>query len=479
METQLVRDIRMIPTDRKLRHLARLMDSEKMRDVFEKTLYADGSNTIQQCQIIRIKYKPAKNCQVCYRLVVEDKVMRERTEQLLYARCFETGGAKSRYRKARRGMPDKDPTSNAVLYIAELDTVVWVFPNDRKLKRLAEITDSRLLKQTDLPKQILTGFGPDWAVDSSRPEIIRYVPEHTCTIRASLCIENHLSKSRRDIVLYGKVYYNNDGERTYSLMRRLWDSPARRLGKLRIPQPMNYQKSYKLLWVKSVPGLMLADLTGDPKSFLENISDAAKQIACLHQQPIIGCAETDAIDPCRELERVKLSLRMLDGPNRQKANQVIEHLYTLMPVNESRPCALLHGDLHLKNILCDSGGIYLIDLDNLVRGDPLQEVGSFVSTILDLGLTGRIPSESVDRTIEYFLESYRENVPWLVSNTHLRWHISAALIYQRLYRGYTRLKPGRLKILGQLVDLAEGLLAPEFNPDWLAHSDEMVCSNAG
>lgn len=469
----------MAPKDRKLRHLATLMDRDKMRNVLQQTIYADGSSAIRQCQIMRIKYKPAKNCQVCYRLIVENKDEKVLRKRWLYAKCFETGGAESRYRKARRGMAKNTDTGDSALHIAELDTVVWIFPNDRKLRRLDEITDNRFLEQTDLAKQIVTGFGPGWTIKSLNSQVIRYVPEHTCTFRTSIGIVQRKSRLRRDLVLYGKAYYNNTGERTYRLMRRLWGSQARRRGKLRIPKPLHYQKPFKLLWVSAVPGLMLSEMTGDAAIFFEYITKAAKQIACLHQQPIEGYPEMDGIDPFRELQRVKSSLRTLDRSYRGKADVVIERLFALMPDNHCQPNALLHGDLHLKNILCDVDDVYLIDLDNLTLGNPLQEVGSFVAATIDLGLTARIPPDWVDPTIRRFLESYRECVPWGVNNAQLRWHIAAALIYQRLFRGYTRLKPGRLKILGQLIDFAESLLESELNSNWFDQGGGMPRSNTG
>ncbi len=468
----------MIPSDKTLQHLPVLIDVDKMRSVFQRQLFSDGSQTISQCYIERIKYKPAKNCQVCYRLIVESTVIGYRSEQRIYARCFEAGGAITRYGKACQGLVDGHDLKKSVLHIPELDTVAWVFPYDRKLHHLDKVDNSQFLGQTDLPELISKRFGIDWMVDECRPEIIRYIPEHTCTVRAKFKMVHQSSGARRDLLLYGKTYYNDDGERTYSLMRQLWDSPACREERLRIPEPLTYQPQLKMLWQHSVPGVLLSEFTADGATLLENIAQAAQQIACLHQQRIEGCIEYGSSELSRELNKVGCLLRVFDPPYRLKVDRLIESLLGLLPTIECEQRAVLHGDLHLKNILCHNDGVYLIDLDNLNWGDPLQEIGSFVAMIINLSLVTDIPAELVDPTIKSFLVGYGDSVPWPISETRLRWHIAAALIYQRLYRGFTRLKPGRMEILDDLVGTAECLLDPKFCPSWLPRDCKVVCAEA-
>ncbi len=137
---------------------------------------------------------------------------------------------------------------------------------------------------------------------------------------------------------------------------------------------------------------------------------------------------------------------------------VVDRLKASAPSGAVEPIATLHGDCHAKNILIDHGEAALIDLDNVALGPPLHDVGSFIAALLHDALASGRPAVAVSPAIDAFLDAYRKNVPWPIPDHMLAWHTATALVQERVSRAITRLKPGRLGLIGTLVDLADDLL---------------------
>jgi aminoglycoside phosphotransferase (APT) family kinase protein len=143
---------------------------------------------------------------------------------------------------------------------------------------------------------------------------------------------------------------------------------------------------------------------------------------------------------------------------RPSAGEKLSSLFDLLAASAgrigARPVAMLHGDLHMKNFLVAGDRVALIDLDNLCRGDPLQDAGSFVAALYYQGLLEGRPSHLIERTAQQFIESYRMNAGVGIAEPALDWYTAAALIYERAYRCVTRLKAIRLEILDDIIELA-------------------------
>jgi aminoglycoside phosphotransferase len=453
----------MIPFDNTLNHLHTSLDAEKMKAVFQQQLYADKSQTILTCTIERIKYKPQKNCYVSYRLTIRNNHLKKIFEQLLCARFYARDGSKSRFLKEC----NKVVAADTLLHIPELDCVTWVFPNDRKLAYLAQVTDPEFLNREVAPLLIAHYDDADWSLVHFQATMIRYVPEQSCSVRAELAIQHNRSERCHNFVVYGKTSYNRSGQKVLQLMRQLWETPACREQQLNIPQPLLYLPQLQMLWQVGVPGTTLSELLDQQTLFIESVVNVAGQLARLHQLPL-----TDA--PRMELENQQLALQKVgklifkfNAPARDQITQLIVELTTASPSMQSNHLATLHGDLHLKNILVDVNRVYLIDLDNLCVGSPLQDIGSFIAVILNLKLLGSMPAQQAEQTIKAFLQSYNDAVPWIINDSQLRRYIAMALIVERISRSFTRLKAGRMEIITDLAEQAERVLDASFTPDWL------------
>jgi|GEM_PF-955695 len=459
-----------IPIDPVIRHLQMAVDVEYMKALLQQRLMISGERFIQHCEIERIKYKPAKNCLVCYRLSIVNSMTGTSTESLLSARFYELGGSYSRYLKAktknRADWPASSRSAMLLLHFPKLDCVVWVFPKDRKLKSLELLNNEKQLRETMFPGMIERHWGKHWQLIKLHTERIHYLPEHTCCVRVQLVLRNGLSGENKIQLLYGKTYYNHQGREAFNMMSQLWNSAARKHGLLAIPEPVTYFAEHKILWQQSVPGRPVLEWVKTVPSFYQRFDEIATQVVILHQSRITVIHQSTRTQLCQKLDQVVSLTEHVMPTFNQSLKPLIRELARTQYFVSNRPEAILHGDLHLKNMLADERQIYLIDLDDLHRGDPLQDIGSLIAAILYQSILDVFSVADAQRMIKLFLQHYQRQVVWEIDQQALRWYVAVALINERVWRSISRLKNGRLDNLNQLVAMAEHVATATQAPVW-------------
>jgi hypothetical protein len=452
------------PPDKALPHLATALDVAAMRTIFEDTVLAGTAHDaeadqakdqlqIRDCQIERIRYKPGENCLICYRLKICDRRTQVASEQFLCARMYETGGAASRFAKAQRQPLITPKFGRPLTHVPALDMVVWAFPNDRKLAGLPKLVDPTALGE-QLQPLIAAGLGREWRIRNLTHDLAHYNPEHTCMVRVQLQLQHGDTGEKQNLVVYGKTYYNDQGAETYQFMRELWDSEARRSGRLRIAQPLGYHPQLKTLWQLGLPGETLLEQNADRACSPDLLCRAAGTLAALHQTPVSRARSSPLNEWVGRLEEMRHWLPRVRPACASHLNGLVDRLVDQAGCLGTQPIATLHGDLHLQNFFVDGGQVALIDLDNLHRGSPWQDVGSFVAGLFYLGLLTKAPDPATHEIIDVFCQAYAQSIPWDVSTAALNWYTAAALINERAFRSVSRLKAGRLDILDDLIELA-------------------------
>ncbi len=454
---------RIIPVDNTLNHLDIALNTEKMKGIFQQQMNLTQSAELVDCQIERIKYKPQKNCLVTYRLSIKDFQHKKIEQQLVCSRFYEQQGSTSRYFKEIV----KGPSPGSLMHIPELDCVTWIFPNDRKLTHLKNITDGEFLYHHIAPGLVNQYAGPDWSIRNFQVQMIRYVPEQSCCVRAEFDINHKHSKAQQSFVAFGKTSYDTNGTNIFHQMQQIRQSTACLEQRLNIPKPLLYQPELKMLWQTGVPGMMLSELLDDATLFINSVKNVGRQLGLLHQVSLVDCQRRKQQSCYQELTKVEQLLCKFNAPAKNKIIHSITLLVQLLPLDPSMQEVTLHGDLHPKNILIDGDNVYLIDLDNIYNGSPLLDVSSFIAAILNLELMTSISPQLAKQSIKAFLIAYRESVPWTIDDLNLRRHIAKALIVERIFRSFTRLKAGRMENIENLAQQAEMLLDVNFTPDWL------------
>lgn len=453
-----------LPVDETLPQLPVVLNPSAMQKMFEQALWSDagrkvripnGQNrfVVENCSIRRIKYKPGKNCLILYRLDLQDRETKQVTTHTVCARVYEKGGARSRYRKALSGTLAPSGQMAPVHHLEKLDMVAWIFPNERKLRSISRLLDEDFLRKDVLPELILHNFGSAWHWHLGGLELVHYVPEHTCTIRLHLDLQDKHFGYRRTATVYGKTYYNDEGRDTFVNMLALWQSAMNKQHRC-FARPLGYDAPLQTLWQLGVPGTPLHDEDWQGKAFVKNIARAALLLGRLHRQPLPYEKPLLEDGVQQKLLRLLQIAAHCHLPFQGRLAEVVGQLLASQPHLQQQPLVTLHGDLHLKNFIHDEGRVALIDLDNIQTGNAYVDLGSFLANILYQGMLNQLPECQTRKIVTTFIEYYQYAVNWSVDRDALRWWLSVALLNERVLRSITRLKEGRLQLLQTLVELA-------------------------
>jgi hypothetical protein len=449
-------------SDEKLPQMEALLNAPHMREVFERELAAaragDAICRVESCRILYTKYRPGKNFLIAYLLKVADPrtgQTGQNREQLMTLLACLKGESRELFASTKRATLVETGFGDGVFHIPGLEAVVWAFPNDRKLVGLPALIDSDGLKSRILPEVVAENFGDEWDIMGLESHPVHYVPERTCTVRVKIGLRSARTGGTSSRVLFGKTYCSGEGEAAWQWLQTLWDSEARRAGRLLISQPLAYHPEIRTLWQSGLVGQTLNEVEANGGLFFELLENAGSVVAELHRTtlpsaPLITTGEI--------ISNLELSADLLSRIRPKRKDELRSMIRRLIAVSDRigiGSIATLHGDLHLKNLFVTNDRIALLDLDNLSQGDPLRDIGSFIALLHYRGLIEGGPQYMVEEISRRFVQSYRANADWEVSEWALNWHIAAALIYERAYRCVTRLKVGRLEVLDEIIALAD------------------------
>lgn len=447
---------REIPTDVLLPQLAMILDPEAMKERLQEQIFSSVQERerfrIRACKIPQIRYKPESSCLVTYRLDIKDMTTRKTGEHVLCGLAYPEGRSQSQWEKARGRAVVQPRFGKPVVYLPDLEMVLWSFPNDHKLRGLPYMTDLPTLRREVMPEVIANIFGSDWHIRHIAHAVIRYKIGHTCIVQVRLQLQHGSTGKKQSAVLYGKTYDNEDGAETYRNMCRLWEGEASTRGQLVIAQPVAYQAESKSLWVTALAGKPLSAYTMTQPKFLALLEQAAVTVSALHQSPVSCSGTITTTGLVAALQDAETTIGRAIPSFSDALQRIVSNLSLQSQRFGARPLATLHHDLHLKNMYVRSGKVALIDLDNLCLGDPLYDIGRFIASIHTCGLVQNVPERRVKQINDVFVCAYRSNVPWDVPQQLVDWHVTAALIVKNAMRCAKRLQSG---LLGDLADLIE------------------------
>lgn len=445
-----------LPNDPVLPQLQTVLDLAAMRKILQAHLFDETTRfKIKSCEIERVKYKPGKNCMFCYQIQIFDATTEQTERQKFCLRIYECDASATRFKKALSEPLVSPLFGRALTHIPELEMLVWAFPNDRKLRGLPMIADTKTLQETILPELLKRSLHQDWHIEALSSEVIHYVPEHTCTVRTTLNLAEKRTNNKKTMTLYGKTYYNEDGREVDEMMRQLWRSECRHSGALGMAEALGYHEASKTFWQYALPGKPLLDYDMDTQNFLLLLEKTGSVVSALHQSPLktSRCIVMD--DWLLKLSETCQLVIKRKPQCQSKLKPLVARLLLQFKTLKILPEGTLHGDLHLNNFLVADQNISLIDMDNMSRGPRLLDIGSFLAGLFYRGLLFHHSLNQVEKIGKAFLQGYQASAESNVPRFDLAWYTATALINERVFRCMSRVKAGRLDILDDLIDLAD------------------------
>ncbi len=177
----------------------------------------------------------------------------------------------------------------------------------------------------------------------------------------------------------GKVYKANKGERTFALMKELWQHGFSRKTEdgIRIPEPLAFSSELCILFQEEVPGEPIKDLIKRAPN-IEHIRLLARTLAKLHRSDIVpGEPMTMRHHLLRCHPRYPF-LALACPELEPMIDFIVETAFQLEHKWRNIRLAPIHGDFHLGQVHIENDRAYLVDLDALGYGDPAADLGNLM-----------------------------------------------------------------------------------------------------
>ena len=407
---------------------------------------------IRDCIILNAKLKTYlkptskgnSTLSACYQLTLREGSTGPSFEHIVYVKVFIGGRSREVFRLlTSSGIADLE-FRDGVSHVPEHDLILWRFPHDPALPHLRHLVDLVAIKQ-HLPLEGLKQIGIQDTPQVVARHLVNYRPEIRCTNRYDL-YDSTLDQTSQ---LFGKTFGDSQGQSLYEHLQVFWDRSLADPEAMAIAQPLGYSVAINTVWQRGVPGTPLLHIL-DTSNCKHYIAAVAKGLASLHTSPVAGLATHSPADHLVEI-RKKLT-KLTDAiPQLSKPFEAIaDDIEQTAPAPSAIPFCPIHWDFHIDQLLADQGALIFCDLDELVIGDPLQDLANFIVD-LHVRLTDQ---DFVQLLATELCDHYQQLVTWELSAERLAWHIRLQLL-NKAYRQYLRFAPGFENIVGGMMRLAQ------------------------
>lgn len=404
-----------------------LLDEREVARRLSASLGLRGRLQVNACERVRAKYRVGQSLRVLHRVRVEGR------DYTIAARTFNAGESRRAYERAAHSAVECAPL-RAVLRDAELETIFWTFPNDRKLAGLDVLRE--------VPPELARLFAPEW----THSRVVAYAPEKCATAQC-------LDEGSR-VVAYAKVYAGDEGRQVFRTYRELGRRLKSGSATLMLPRALAYDDARRTLLLEPVEGSRVADL--DAEELPRGYRQLGAALAALHNlRAPEGLHAFERLTPAR-VRRAACVIGAVRPDVRREAPALAAELERRYETNAA-PRVCLHGDVHPKNFIARGGALALIDLDQCAVGDAAADLGSLLASLTYADITSGASQPSAKTLGEAFLSGYA-SARVLPSSCSLRLHTAAALLAERSLRAVNRVRPEGLARLRELLAAASDVL---------------------
>jgi aminoglycoside phosphotransferase len=357
------------------------------------------------CTRLRAKYRIGESLRVTFRVETGS------SSHLVSSRMFPAQNAPDQAAKAHVAARRAEAPEGSVLFDPDLGTMFWVFPQDRKLRGLDQLT---------VPDASLRDvFGTPWA----RSQLMAYSPEKAATAR---CMD-----AAGATIGYAKVQVDDDGAYSIAAHRRAGrDLPAG--GPLVLPRGIAYLSQHQMAFYSPAPGVPMNTV---PRSDVPAAMSAlGAALTVLHDRPQHGFTAFTRFAP----DRVRRSAELVAAARPDVATDVLAASDLLLRSLPRRTrTVLLHGDLHPKNVLVHEAGVSLVDLDQAGTGPAEAELGGLLARMWWPRTADGFEAGTAAAAGDALLAAYAAD-----PDEHaLRWYAAASLLVERAVRAVNRVDP--------------------------------------
>jgi Phosphotransferase enzyme family len=440
-----------LPSDPRLPQLAYALDPDAMAGEFGALLCG---LQVLACTVERVKYRAQGSCSISYHLRLRERQLGRVLDQGLSARLCRGGDAGRRFAKVAQSKLQASAAGPALSHLPELDMLVHWLPNDAKLPALALLCDDAELQRRCLPAVVAELTQGRGLLIEHRTTLMQHVPELRVCARVDLRVRDAAGRIVAHTV-YAKADLERSGATTQQMLRTLWASPAQRRGELRTPQALLWQEEAGLHWQCAAPGRALAELEEPTGPGLS--ARVAVALAALHATPLPDLPRLDIAGLGPRLQQAGDALYRVEPAWHAAITQALAALASGGEALAAEPLVTLHADLHPRNILVDADRLSFIDLDSLLCGPAVFELGGWIADLLYRGVLAGAAPQQLEPACSSFLAAYEHAAGVRVNRALLAWCTAFELVGKRARRCVANLKPGRFEAVPALLSMATTL----------------------
>jgi Phosphotransferase enzyme family len=395
-----------------------LLDRDAVADLLADRLL--GGRAVGGCERRYAKYRVGHSLRVVY------EFSHRRRRHHVAARTFAAGTSAAAF---ERTQPVVNGPLAPVVHVPELDTVLWTFPNDRRLSTLP----------------LLTGRSPALDRLVGRPiaatRLVAYAAERSASAQC-------LDEGGR-VLAYAKVMADGGAGAERRVLEAISSEVGAGDADLGVPRVIGTSELHSAVAVEPVAGRRLDGLDRD--ALAPALGRLGAALAALHGVRPLPGHRFERLDTDRLTNAVSVIARARpqDGP---AAAELLAAL--LSRAQPWGPPAHLHGDVNPRNAILDGRRIVLIDMEHAAAGPAAADLGQVLAGLLlaqSMGATGGpAPADAL-------VAGYATRSP-APDPRALRWFTAACILARCALPAVNRVRPLTLLHLRPALDAARGLL---------------------
>lgn len=439
-------DFKEVPRDPALPGLPVALDGEAMRERLQA--HFGAAVEVVQVKVGRFTYKPGKNARLAYRVKLLDRAHALKLRHVLHGRMEPAAKIAHQHRKSTRRRWTTPRYGPAVLFLPDLDLLLYGFPNDPKLEAVASVSQPGRVLELLRSNPLVAAFAP--VKCESTP--VKYVPGKRLVMRHRLA-----DAAGHHWLLYSKTYSHEGGAAIHAVMRALWDASEHDPAAFGCPEPVAYLAAERTLFLRALPGT--AALSGlDPTTLLARMAGAGEGLAHVHLQAVPGLEPWGEPDELANFTKAVALLCRHDESLLDAGEQLLQRARSGLAGIEPLGPVPIHTAFRFSQLLEHRGRLALVDFDGFRAGHPLCDVGSFTAHLLYLNAKGELDEATTREAIAAFLSAYARCAPWGLPPAALHWYTAVILTAKHAQKCVKRLKDDLDVKVRQMADTALRLL---------------------
>ena len=363
----------LVDRDRNIKGLKILLDKDelsKLLDPYFKKI---------ELELLYIRYKPKTNCLINYRGKLDNKIYN------LYAKAFRDKDNKiNKFKDKFRN----ENSQESIIAIEDYEIIISFFPYDYKLPSIKYL--GRPQHEQIMLRKIFPSYPEFWNGDI---QVLHYKPERRLIAKLD-------TKTNKNIVL--RFYNEND----YAKLAKI-DNIMQSNMQVKLPKQIGANNELKIMAFEWLDGEILLDIFRcDYNKSLKLSRDTGNALAQFHLQelPYFKMIKSEIND---ELFNLVNQLNVINPTLYRKAERIFKFISENLKSNSH--VGLLHGDFHAKQIIVQEyDQMAFIDLDELRIGNPLIDIGNFISHLKYWSLYNQVPKSWISKIIASFISGYRK-----------------------------------------------------------------------